>query len=114
MVGGPVHCAYNTSKAGVNGLTTSLVIDCAGHGVRINAIMPGLIDTPYGVDAIAAEKGLDRDELARLREQSIPLRNKMGDAWDIAYAALFLASDEVWFITDATIPIDGGQLLNRQ
>ena len=110
---GDPYIAYNTSKAGVNGLTTALVIDCARHGVRVNAIMPGMIDTPFGVDSTAATKGLDRDDLVKRRERNIPLNNKLGDAWDVANVAVFLASDEARFVTGAIIPVDGGQLLNR-
>ena len=110
---GDSYVAYNTSKAGVNGLTRALVIECAHHGIRINAIMPGLIETPMGVDITSAVKGMDREELVRQRNATVPLGNKQGDAWDIAYAALFLASDEAKFITGAILPVDGGQLLRR-
>lgn len=110
---GEPYVAYNTSKAGVNGLTKAMVIDCARHGVRVNAIMPGLINTPMGVDAQALEKNLDRNDLVRSRNEAIPLCGKMGEAWDVAHAALFLASDEARFITGAILPVDGGQLLNR-
>lgn len=110
---GDPYIGYNTSKAGVNGLTTALVIDCARHGVRVNAIMPGLIDTPYGVDATVKTKGLDRDQLVAARNLNVPLNNRMGTAWDVANLAVFLASDEARYITGAIIPVDGGQLLNR-
>ena len=105
--------AYNTSKAGVNGLTTTLVMDCARYGIRVNAIMPGLIDTPMGVDGPATADGKDREQRARERDRLIPLGAKMGQAQDVANAALFLASDEARFITGAILPVDGGQLLNR-
>ena len=75
--------------------------------------MPGMIETPMGVDATAATKGLDRDDLVRKRNAMIPLGGKLGEAWDVAYAALFLASDEAKFITGAILPVDGGQLLDR-
>ena len=107
---GDPFIAYNTSKAGVNGLTTALVIECAGYGVRVNAIMPGLLETPMGVDEPAKLRGLSREEVAHVRHASIPLGGKMGTGWDVAYAALFLASDEAKFITGAILPVDGGQL----
>lgn len=110
---GDPYVAYNTSKAAVNGLTTALVLDCARHGIRVNAIMPGLMHTPMGVDAVAREKNLERDALIESRNRSIPLKGGMGDAWDVANAALFLASDEARFITGAILPVDGGQLLKR-
>jgi NAD(P)-dependent dehydrogenase (short-subunit alcohol dehydrogenase family) len=110
---GDPYIAYNTSKAGVNGLTQALVIECARYGIRVNAIMPGMIETPMGVDATAATKGIDRGELVERRNAMIPLGAKLGEAWDVAYAALFLASDEAKFITGAILPVDGGQLLQR-
>ena len=97
----------------MNGLTNALVIDCAHHGIRVNAIMPGLIETPMGVDQTAAAKGLDRAELVRTRNASVPLGSHTGTAWDVAHAALFLASDDAKFIIGAVLPVDGGQLLNR-
>ncbi len=54
---GDPFVAYHTSKAAVNGLTTAMALDCARHGIRVNAIMPGLMDTPMGVDLIARERG---------------------------------------------------------
>jgi len=110
---GDPFIAYNTSKAAVNGLTRAMVVECAGYGIRVNAIMPGLMDTPMGVDAVARESGLERDDLARNRDAAVPLRGRMGNAWDVANAALFLASDEARFITGAILPVDGGQLLQR-
>ena len=110
---GDPYIAYNTSKAGVNGLTTALVIECARYGIRVNAVMPGMIETPMGIEATASTKGIDRDELVARRNAMIPLGQRLGEAWDVAYAALFLASDEAKFITGAILPVDGGQLLMR-
>lgn len=101
--------AYKTSKAAVNALTQSLAMAGAKHGVRANAVMPGLMDTPMAIESIVAETGMDRDELRRLRSQSVPLRKSMGTAWDVANAVLFLASSEAGFITGAVLPVDGGQ-----
>jgi NAD(P)-dependent dehydrogenase (short-subunit alcohol dehydrogenase family) len=105
--------AYNTSKAGVNGLTIAMVIECARYGIRVNAIMPGLINTPMSVDQPAREEGASRKQLAQDRDARVPLRSRMGEAWDVANAALFLASDEARFITGALLPVDGGQALKR-
>jgi NAD(P)-dependent dehydrogenase (short-subunit alcohol dehydrogenase family) len=102
--------AYKTSKAGVNALTQSLAIDNAAHGIRVNAIMPGLLDTPMAVDARAAHLGIPRGQVAAQRDAMVPLRARMGTAWDVAYASLFLHSDEAEFITGALLPVDGGQL----
>lgn len=100
--------AYKISKAGVNALTQNLALANARHGIRANAIMPGFIDTPMAVDAGAAARGVSREDLARFRTSRIPLGHQ-GTAWDVAHAALFLASDDARFITGAILPVDGGQ-----
>lgn len=104
----PALTAYKLSKAGVNALTQNLALSNAKHGVRANAVMPGFIDTPMAVDAAARTTGADRAELARRRAAVVPL-GRQGTAWDVANAALFLASDEAAFITGVTLAVDGGQ-----
>jgi len=101
--------AYKTSKAGVNSLTQSLAGGNAKHGIRVNAIMPGLMDTPMAIVNTSEALGIDADDLRRIRDQTVPLGNKMGTAWDVAHAVLFLASDDARFITGALLPVDGGQ-----
>lgn len=101
--------AYKTSKAGVNSLTLSLAGANAKHGIRVNAIMPGLMDTPMAIVGTAAATGIDEDELRRVRDAAVPLGRRMGTAWDVANAVLFLAGDEAGFITGAILPVDGGQ-----
>ena len=81
----------------------------AKYGIRANVILPGLMDTPMAVDRRAEAWDRTREEVARERDAKIPLRGKMGTAWDVAYAALFLASDEANFITGAALPVDGGR-----
>ena len=100
--------AYKLSKAGVNALTQNLAITNAKYGLRVNAIMPGFIDTPMAVDALARELGTDRASVAEMRAAVVPL-GRQGTAWDVANAALFLASDDASFITGAILPVDGGQ-----
>ncbi|MBW3537286.1 MAG: glucose 1-dehydrogenase [Actinobacteria bacterium] len=100
--------AYKLSKAGVNALTQNIAITNAKYGIRANAILPGFIDTPMAVDAAARASGRDRSELARERSAWVPL-GRQGTAWDVAAAALFLASDEAAFITGILLPVDGGQ-----
>ncbi|HEX9683642.1 MAG TPA: SDR family NAD(P)-dependent oxidoreductase [Acidimicrobiales bacterium] len=101
--------AYKTSKAGVNALTQSVAMGNARHGIRANAIMPGLMDTPMAVDAMAEALGVDRATVAERRAEQVPLGQRQGTAWDVANAALFLASDEAKFITGVVLPVDGGQ-----
>jgi NAD(P)-dependent dehydrogenase (short-subunit alcohol dehydrogenase family) len=100
--------AYKISKAGVNALTQNLAVTNAKHGVRANAILPGFIDTPMAVDAPARALDTDRAAVADLRAAIVPL-GRQGTAWDVANAALFLASDEAAFITGVLLLVDGGQ-----
>jgi NAD(P)-dependent dehydrogenase (short-subunit alcohol dehydrogenase family) len=100
--------AYKVSKAGVNALTQQIAMANARHGVRCNAILPGLMNTPMAIEAWVS-LGADRDEIVKLRDAQVPLGAKQGTAWDIAYAAVFLASDEAKFITGVLLPVDGGQ-----
>ena len=100
--------AYKLSKAGVNALTQNLAITNAKHGVRANAILPGFIDTPMAVDAMARALATDRAVVADARAAMVPL-GRQGTAWDVANAAAFLASDDAAFITGVLLPVDGGQ-----
>ncbi len=100
--------AYKLSKAGVNALTQNLAVTNAKHGMRANAIMPGFIDTPMAVDAVARLGDGDREPVAAARAAAVPM-GRQGTAWDVANAALFLASDEAAFITGVVLPVDGGQ-----
>lgn len=100
---------YKVSKAGVNALTHQLAMDEARHGIRVNAIMPGLMDTPMAIENVSKAFGVDRDELRAQRARMVPLRRQQGTAWDVANAALFLASDEAAFITGVVLAVDGGQ-----
>jgi NAD(P)-dependent dehydrogenase (short-subunit alcohol dehydrogenase family) len=101
--------AYKISKAGMNALGQSLAMANASHGIRVNTIMPGLMDTPMAIEGLAESLGMSKEELRELRNREVPLRRKMGTAWDVAYASLFLHSDEAGFITGAVLPVDGGQ-----
>jgi NAD(P)-dependent dehydrogenase (short-subunit alcohol dehydrogenase family) len=101
--------AYKMSKSAMNALTQSLALNYAGDGIRVNAILPGLIDTPMGVDDVAQMFGIPREQYAAMRDEAIPLKGGMGSAWDVAAAAVFLASEEARFITGVLLPVDGGQ-----
>ncbi len=101
--------AYKTSKAGVNALTHQLAMSSASSGVRVNAVMPGLMDTPMAIEGISAATGMDRDQLRAHRDSLVPLGGRQGTAWDVAHAVAFLASDDARFITGVNLPVDGGQ-----
>lgn len=101
--------AYKTSKAGVNALTHQIALENAKYNIRANAIMPGLMNTPMAIEGISRARGVPKEELISQRNAQVPLGGKMGTAWDVAYAALFLASDEARFITGVMLPVDGGQ-----
>lgn len=100
--------AYKISKAGVNALTQQVASGNAKYGIRANAIMPGLMDTPMAVDAAARASGRPREQLADARAGRVPMGHQ-GTAWDVAYAALFLASDEARFVSGVILPVDGAQ-----
>lgn len=99
--------AYSASKGGVNALTRSIAMQYATKGIRANAIMPGLMRTPMAVDDVVRRFGLERERLVRARDEAVPMK-RMGEAWDVAYAALFLASDEAKYVTGVILPVDGG------
>ena len=99
---------YKASKAAVIAYTKQLAIQNAEYGIRANTILPGLMDTPMAVDTRARAWNRSRAEVAAERDARVPLRKKQGTAWDVAYAALFLASDEAGFVTGVALPVDGG------
>jgi NAD(P)-dependent dehydrogenase (short-subunit alcohol dehydrogenase family) len=100
--------AYSASKGALNQLTQNIALQYASKGIRANCVLPGLMNTPmirqnlknaYGTGGVK--------EMIRHRDQLVPL-GKMGDAWDVAYASLFLASDEAKYITGISLVVDGG------
>ena len=99
--------AYSASKGGVNALTRAIAMQYASKGIRANVIMPGLIRTPMAVDEPAKRYGLDKEQFIRMRDAAVPMKH-MGEAWDVANAALFLASEEAKYITGVVLPVDGG------
>jgi NAD(P)-dependent dehydrogenase (short-subunit alcohol dehydrogenase family) len=94
--------AYSTAKAGLSGFTRALAADHAAEGVRVNCIVVGMVETPL----IVALQGPD---VLEKRRAAIPLRTA-GTAWDVAHAAVYLASDESRWVTGVDLPIDGGQM----
>lgn len=107
-IAGGNQLAYEVSKAGVNRLTASVAQANAGKGVRCNAVAPGLMDTPMAVAGIAEMTGQSVEAVRASRSARVPLGGAMGTAWDTAYAALYLASDEARFVTGVVLPVDGG------
>jgi NAD(P)-dependent dehydrogenase (short-subunit alcohol dehydrogenase family) len=100
------YFAYYAAKAGVNQATVAIALQYAAQGIRANAIVPGFIDTPLIQNQIAGQYA-SREEMMRERNRLIPMR-RMGTAWDIAKAAVFLASGEAQYITGICLPVDGG------
>jgi NAD(P)-dependent dehydrogenase (short-subunit alcohol dehydrogenase family) len=99
---------YKTTKAAVVALTENLAAANAHHGVRANAILPGLMNTPMAIEARVAQ-GTRREEVIAARDRRVPLRRRMGTGWDVAYAALYLHSDEAAFVTGVALAVDGGE-----
>jgi NAD(P)-dependent dehydrogenase (short-subunit alcohol dehydrogenase family) len=100
------YIGYKTMKTAVVALTQNLASAHADAGVRVNAILPGLMNTPMAIEARVAQ-GTPREEILSMRNARVPLGNRMGTAWDVAYAALFLHSDEAQFISGIWLPVDG-------
>ncbi len=101
------YTSYYASKAAVVHLTTHLGLQYAKQGIRANSIAPGLMNTPMVHQQIASQYP-SIDAMVRARDAMSPT-GKMGDGWDIAHAAVFLASDDAKFINGIVLPVDGGQ-----
>jgi NAD(P)-dependent dehydrogenase (short-subunit alcohol dehydrogenase family) len=100
--------AYNATKGAVNQLTQNIAVQYASKGIRANCVLPGLMNTPMIQQPLKNTYGPGgAEEMVRRRDESVPM-GKMGDAWDVAYASLFLASDEAKYITGALLVVDGG------
>ena len=105
---GVPYVAYSATKAGVLGLTRSIAMQYASLGIRCNAILPGLMDTPMVEHSLkGAYADGDVQEMKDIRHAQCPMGH-MGDAWDVAYAALYLASDDAKYVTAAELVVDGG------
>jgi NAD(P)-dependent dehydrogenase (short-subunit alcohol dehydrogenase family) len=94
---------YTVSKAAVIGLTHAMALDHASDNIRVNCIMPGLVYTPRVAHRTTAEE-------REIRRKSTPLQIE-GEAWDIGWAAVYLASDEARWVTGVVLPVDGGFML---
>lgn len=101
------YLGYKATKAAVIALTENVASANARYNIRANTILPGLMNTPMAIEPRVAT-GVAREQVIAERNARVPLGRKMGTAWDIAYAALFLHSDEASFITGISLPVDGG------
>ena len=105
---GVPYISYSTTKGAVLAFTRSIALQYADKGIRANTILPGLMNTPMIVEPLkGAYADGDVQKMIDIRDQQCPT-GKMGDAWDTAYAALFLASDEAKYVNGAELVVDGG------
>jgi len=106
---GVPYISYYTTKAAMLGMTRGIALEYAAKGIRANAVLPGLMDTPLVAKGLTAAYGTpgDVDALKRARRVQCPT-GAMGDAFDVANACLYLASDEAKYVTGAELVVDGG------
>ena len=106
------YISYAATKAAIIQFTRVIALQYARSGIRANSILPGMMNTPmvHAPEVIAAYGG-SAEEMVRRRDAQCPM-GRMGDAWDVAYAALFLASDEAKYITGTELVVDGGLTVN--
>ena len=109
--GGANLVAYSASKGGVTGMTVSMAKDLARYAIRVNAILPGGVDTPMNRRWQAEQKEPDA---AWRKLVNVHVIKRIGEPDDIAQAALWLASDESSWVTGIALPVDGGFLCNSQ
>ena len=113
QVGGRVSIAYAASKAGVLAFSRSVAIAYVKKGIRCNAVVPGVMHTPLVEHRLVRQLGAgDADALIAKRHASVPM-GRMGDAWDVAHAVLFLTSNEARYITGTQLVVDGGMTAAR-
>jgi NAD(P)-dependent dehydrogenase (short-subunit alcohol dehydrogenase family) len=102
---------YRTSKMGMIAFVQQFAMRNAEFGIRANAILPGRVETATALDAKVKRSGRTREELSAERAALTPLKGRTGTAFDVANAAVFLASEEAGFVTGVTLPVDGGALV---
>ena len=104
------YVSYGASKAAMNQMTRTTAVEFAAKHVRVNTILPGLMKTPmveHSVGLAQSYAGGDVEAMWRARDAQVPMGH-MGDAWDVANAALFLGSDESKYVTGIELVVDGG------
>ncbi|CAM4349691.1 Short chain dehydrogenase [Bordetella tumbae] len=108
QMGGRVSVGYAASKAGIMAFSRSLGIAYARKGIRVNTVVPGTMHTPLVESRLVKQLGVtDTEAFVARRHASVPI-GRMGDAWDVANAVLFLASNEAGYITATQLVVDGG------
>lgn len=100
------YTSYYAAKGAVNQFTVGVALQYARDGIRCNAILPGLMDTPLIYQQISVQYA-SPDEMVKARHEATPM-GRMGTGWDVANAAVFLASDEASYINAVCLPVDGG------
>ena len=104
---GVPYISYAASKAAVIQLTQAVALQHAKDGIRANAILPGLMQTPMVAAQLAKQQWGSQEEADRARAAMTPM-GRQGDAWDVAWAAVYLASEEAKYVTGVALPVDGG------
>jgi NAD(P)-dependent dehydrogenase (short-subunit alcohol dehydrogenase family) len=104
---GKDQIAYAAAKAALIQFTKVNAVAFASQGIRLNCVVPGLINTPLVHRLAERYAGGDYDGLVARRNAQVPM-GRMGEAWDVAHAALFLASDEAKYVTGTELLVDGG------
>ena len=100
------YTSYYAAKGAVNQFTVGVALQYARDGIRCNAILPGLMDTPLIYQQITVQYA-SPDDMVKARHEATPM-GRMGTGWDVANAAVFLASDEASYINAVCLPVDGG------
>ena len=113
QLGGRVSAGYAASKAGLVAFGRSTAIAYVQKGIRVNTVIPGSMHTPLVEHRLVKQLGAgEAEKLIASRHAAVPM-GRMGDAWDVAHAALFLASDEASYITATQLVVDGGMTAAR-
>ncbi|MBT2305233.1 SDR family oxidoreductase [Variovorax paradoxus] len=107
QVGGRVHVGYAASKAGLEAFSRATAIAYVRKGIRVNTVVVGMMQTPLVTHRLTKQLGAGAEDLVAKRNAVIPI-GRMGDAWDVANAVVFLASDEAGYITATQLVVDGG------
>ena len=112
QVGGRVHVAYAASKGGLEVFGRATAMAYVRQGIRVNSVVVGMMDTPLVASRLSGQLNVDVAALQAQRAALVPM-GRMGSAWDVAHAVLFLASDESGYITATQIVVDGGVTASR-